>query len=107
MVRIYQRDGQQLVVELRAGERDAEYCLRIVSPDGGERVETFSTEQMMRRRLETLDSELLVLDWDRGTGTEATIAGDTETCAEEGSERRAGLSDRRRVTRRDRRTRAS
>jgi hypothetical protein len=107
MQRIYRRDGQEVVVEIAPDQRDGDYRLRILWPDGREVFETFSNERITCRRLDTLESQLLPLHWVQEAEPRATSPSDTDLRSDDACERRAGISDRRRVTRRDRRSRTS
>jgi hypothetical protein len=92
MLWIYHRDGQELRVEVLAERVDGRYALRVCWPDGREQFETFASEGPFRRRLLEFESFLCVERWAR--------AGDRSSAL---PERRGGVPDRRRITRRDRR----
>jgi hypothetical protein len=91
------------VVELRVDPREADYRLRVVWPDRREVCETFTSEQVMQKWLDTFHSQLLLLEWELRTAPAVTTGGTPTVDAKQPPERRAGRSDRRRITRQDRR----
>lgn len=104
MTWIYRRNDQELRVEAQVGADDGHYVIRVVRPDGQERFEAFSEEGALRLRLTALESHLLEQQWIGSTGPIPPTDDGLRRSEPALPERRA-LTDRRRLTRHDRRSR--
>jgi hypothetical protein len=104
MLWIYRRNDQELRVEAQGIAGDGHYVIRVVHPDGCEQLETLSGDVALRVRLTELESQLLEQKWIGWEGLDPTDGADLKPAEPAMPERRA-LRDRRRFTRRDRRSR--
>jgi hypothetical protein len=103
MLWIYRRNDQELRVEAQVVAGDGQYVIRVVRPDGREQFETFSGDGALRLRLAELESRLREQNWIDSTGPIPTDDAQLKPSQPPVPERRA-QTDRRRVTRRDRRS---
>jgi hypothetical protein len=104
MVWIYRRIDQELRVEAQVVGGDGHYVIRVVRPDGGEQFEAFSGDGALRLRLAELESQLREQNWIDSAGPILTDDAKLKP-PEPGMPERRAQTDRRRVTRRDRRSR--
>jgi hypothetical protein len=104
MIWIYRRNGQQLRVEAQVVGGDGHYVIRVVRPDGREELETLSGDGALRLRLAALESQLREQNWIDTSGPIPVDDTGLKSSPPPMAERRA-QTDRRRVTRRDRRSR--
>jgi hypothetical protein len=104
MLWIYRRNDQEFRVEAQVVAGDGQYVIRVVRPDGREQFETLSGDGAFRLRLAELESQLREQNWIDSTGPILTDDAELKPSEPAMPERRA-QGDRRRVTRRDRRSR--
>jgi hypothetical protein len=104
MLWIYRRNDQEFRVEAQVVASDGQYVIRVVRPDGREQFETFSGDGALRLRLAELESQLREQNWIDSTGPILTDDAKLKPSEPAMPERRA-QAERRRVTRRDRRSR--
>lgn len=104
MLWIYRRNDQELRVEAQVVGGDRHYVIRVVRPDGPEQFETCSGDGALRLRLAELESQLREQNWIDSADPILTDDAKLKPWEPAMSERRA-QTDRRRFTRRDRRSR--
>jgi hypothetical protein len=102
MLWIFARGVQQLHVETRLDGTECHFVMRILWPDGREQVEAFSAEGPFHRRLVELELELREQNWMRPAGPILDTPVEMKLLASP-AERR-GATDRRRLTRQERRS---
>jgi hypothetical protein len=102
---IYRRREEKLRIETRLGALDQRYIMRVLWPDGREEIETFSDNAVFCLRLMEFDSKLCGQNWISPAGPILTDDAELKHSLPDIVERRSGQSDRRRLTRRDRRLR--
>ena len=101
MLWIYRRRTEDLRVETRA--LDQQYIMRVFWPDGREQLETFSTDAAFCFSLIEFDSHLCEQNWISPANPILTDDTELKLVLRGVVERRSAQSDRRRLTRRDRR----
>ena len=103
MLWIYRRDNQELRIEAQAGAVDREYVIRVLWPGGHEQFEILSGDAAFCLRLTEFESQLREQKWIGPAGPILNDGAEWRFSEPNLPDRRA-QRDRRRLTRRDRRS---
>ena len=103
MLWIYRRDDQELRIEARLCAIDRQYVVRVLWPDGREQFESFSEGWALHLRLNEFESQLSEEHW---IGPPTSLLNDRPAShlSEASLPERRIQGERRRLTRRDRRS---